>query len=124
MAMRYELFFANTKIGIVTEVDADFPNLWGRIEYDATFNSPVGASADLSRFITLNRESIRLTELQEDTGGVEADLAAVDSELQRYTAYVESEDWRLVDENGNDRPILVPIFRDSEIIWRWNTPKL
>lgn len=119
---RYHLHFGPLRIGVVTESDRDFPNLWGTITYEPWVSGPLSPEEErLARFVALNKESIRLLDMESDIGtspeqaGVNAELAA------SYMDYVESAEWKLVDGRGRDLPILCPILRgDSELVWRWN----
>lgn len=119
---RYELYFGPTKVGIVTETDSDFPNLWGDIVYDlAGLNPNTEQGARFLRFLELSRESTRLVDLQHERD-TSREQAAVNEELEaRYLDYVESEEWHLIDARGNRVPILCPILcGPGEIVWRWN----
>jgi hypothetical protein len=118
---RYELYFGSLKVGIVTQTDIDFPNLWGDIVYDSALSKP--QAEDIARFVNfvaLNRESTRLVDMDSE-GDTSREQSAVNAELEAYMDYVESEDWRLIDQRGRELPILCPILRASdEIVWRWN----
>jgi hypothetical protein len=118
---RYDLYFGSLKVGVVTQTDSDFPNLWGDISYDRAVSEPRSEeAARLARFVELNRESIRLVDLEEEDTSREQKVA--DAELDaNYMDYIDSEDWHLVDERGRKLPILCPLLRgSSEIVWRWN----
>ncbi len=119
--MRYDLFFGTQKVGVVTDVDSDFPNLWGRIVYDESLSDPrTDEGARLARFVELNRESIRLIDIEHERD-VSQELAALNTELEGYNDFIETDRWRLIDESGKEHPILVPIFRPGgEIVWRWD----
>lgn len=119
--IRYSLFLGDLRIGIVNLEDSDFPNVWGQITFDRSLSQPATAGAvRLARFIDLNRESIRLVDVEHEQD-VSAELDAVNRELEKYSDYIETDDWRLVDDQGAQHPILCPIFRHGgEIVWRWN----
>lgn len=116
----FGLYFGPLKIGRVIQTDSDFPNLWGNITYDPALGNP--QMAEVSRFIALNRECTRLADMEQESD-IFQEQEAVNTELEAYyLSYVESEDWHLIDEQGDKLPILCPIFRgDSEIVWRWNS---
>lgn len=119
---RYDLYFGSLKVGVVTQADGDFPNLWGTIAYDPALSDPQSPEAvRLTRFISLNKESTRLMDL-EDERDTSREQEAVNAELEAdYAVYVESEEWRLIDGRRLELPILCPILReDGEIVWRWN----
>jgi hypothetical protein len=119
--MRYDLYLGDLKVGVVTEEDMDFPNLWGRIEYDESLSrSKAGEAFRLARFLELSRESIRLVDTEHEQD-VSKELDVLNAQLEEYQDYVETDDWFLVDEKGIKHPILCPIFRHcGEIVWRWN----
>jgi hypothetical protein len=119
--MQYELHFRDIKIGVVTEDDCDFPNLWGRIAYNEPLICPSSDEQQrLARFLQLNRDSIRLIDL-EDEQNVSAELDVINKELETFNDYFETDDWLLIDDSRKIHPILCPIFRhDGEIVWRWN----
>jgi hypothetical protein len=121
---RYDLYFGTLKVGIVTEIDSDFPNLWGDIAYDPALLKPqAGEIARFVKFVELNRESTKLVDM-EDEQDTSREQDAVNAELVAYMDYVESEDWHLIDTRGRALPILCPILRGSgEIVWRWNPKK-
>jgi hypothetical protein len=119
--VKYELFFDDRKLGTVVGVGSDFPHLWGHVEYDASLKRPhVGTYERLLNFIAVNCESMRLVDVMHEQD-VSDELNAVNSKLEAYADFIESDKWRLVDANGNGLPILCPIFRDGGAIeWRWN----
>ncbi len=114
---RYELYFGPLRLGSVVQTDSDFPNLSGQITYDAAIGQSGSPEVTrLARFVALNRESNRLTNQP-------SEQAALDAALQTYADYIESEDWRLIDEQGREHPILCPVLCwDDYIVWRWNDP--
>lgn len=121
-ADRYQLYFGPLKLGTVTEVDRDFPNLSGTIVLEPWLAHPSSAAARrLARFVALNKESIRLLD-REDEQDTSQEQARVDAELDALSAdYIETDAWRLVDAQGRELPILCPVFHgDDEIVWRWN----
>jgi hypothetical protein len=117
---QYELYFGAMKIGVIDQIDSDFPNLWGKITYDPALSEPRSeAGARLLRFVALNQESIRLAELEKEQES-EREKAVNDELAADFNDLIESEDWRLIDAHGQAHPILCPILRDSgEIVWRW-----
>lgn len=119
---RFDLFFGPLRVGVVTQVDSDFPNLWGAVTYDPALSEPQSPeAARLARFVALNKESTRLLDMEHERDS-SRERAAVDAQLEAdYLDCVESEEWRLVDARGRDLPILCPILRgDGEIVWRWD----
>jgi hypothetical protein len=120
---RFTLFFGPMEVGVVFQVEGDFPNQWGNIAIDPALTDPVTAEAmRMARFIVLNRESTRLADLH-DGGELSREQEAVEAELAAMgQAFIDSEDWSLVNVLGHRLPILCPIFRDDdEIVWWWNS---
>ena len=123
--MHYDLYFGAIKIGVVTEKDSDFPNYWGTITYD---KSLVQATCNdernrLLQFLELNREQIRLVDIEHEQD-VSEELEAINQKLDEFSDYIETGGWLLIDETGHQLPILVPLLRhEREIVWRWNPEK-
>ena len=117
----YFLFFGDDRIGRVVCKDKDFPNIWGVLALDDRFSNPTTlAEQRLARFLELTRESMRLVDVMHEQD-VSAELDERNRQLDPYNDYVESNDWRLVDDAGAVLPILCPIVSDDGgIVWRWN----
>lgn len=111
--MRYDLYYGRARVGVVTQTDADFPNLWGDIDYDPG----VSAHPRLARFVALSREVDRVSD-RYSVEGPEVD--ALQTELEGYDDLIESADWWLVDAAGRPHPILVPNFCHDGVVWRWD----
>jgi hypothetical protein len=123
---RYDLYYADRRLGVVTQVDSDFPNLWGTIVYDAAIAHPQSdAEKRMARFVELSIESMRLLmsddAAYDDDEVSEVELNPVDAELERdFLDLVETNNWRLIDAEGQVEPILCPAFHpNDEIVWRW-----
>ncbi len=119
--MRYNLYFGHLRVGTVTEVDKDFPSLWGRIIYDDALSRPnTAAAVRLARFIELNCESIRLVDIEHERD-VSIEQEVFNKELEKFQDYIDTDEWVLVEEDGIRHKILCPILRPGgEIVWRWN----
>jgi hypothetical protein len=101
---------------------SDFPNLWGTIAYDRSLAEPRSAEVTrLVRFVVLNQESRRLWDMEHEHGS-SREQEAVDAEREaHYKDFIESEQWHLIDKQGQRLPILCGILRgNNEIVWRWN----
>jgi hypothetical protein len=120
---RYDLYFGSLKVGVVTETDGDFPNLFGTIVYEPWVSSPQSPEEErLARFVALNKKSTRLMDIG-DHVEVACEREAVNAELEAgFTDYnVWSEKWWLVDRGGRKLPVLCPILRgDGDLVWRWD----
>ena len=119
--MKYHLFLGELKIGKVVERDADFPNLWGRIEYETPLISPMtDEQKRLAEFLDLDRRSMALIEVEHERDVTE-ELESLCVQMEPYQDLIDSEDWRLIDEAGKIHPILCPTLGQSgEICWRWH----
>jgi hypothetical protein len=93
---RFDLCFGSLKVGVVTQTDSDFPNLWGSLTYDPALANPQSAEvARLAKFVALNRESTRLVDMEYETD-TSREQEVVNAELEaHYADYLESEDWHL-----------------------------
>jgi len=95
------------------QTDEDFPNLSGRYELSVPVEELPGL---LPAYIAYSLEATRL--LLEDEKAYEA---LEERTGNAFTALIESEAWRLVDEQGKEHKVLVPEFcPDQEIVWRWS----
>lgn len=119
---RYVLYFGSLRLGVVTEADSDFPNLWGDIDLDPALADPRTAEvARLARFVALDREATRLADVEGEHDSRRAEEAVSDELDAHDSDLIESAAWHLVDEHGRKSPILCPIMRwPAEIVWRWN----
>lgn len=111
--MQYTLYFSNIKIGTVTQLDADFPNLSGTYELAASL---VGKNQLFDNYIAYSVQSDTL---------MSRDMAAwekfMEQEEHKYQELIDSENWKLIDEDGQPRSILIPIFgEDHRFVWRWS----
>ena len=120
---RYELYFGTRRVGAVTQLDSDFPNLWGSIVYDASITRPqTPEDQRMARYVELSIESMRLmmgdTYVEDDD---DDESNPFEAEIDRdFMDLVETNDWRLIDAQGKVEPILFPVFHpDDEIVWRW-----
>jgi hypothetical protein len=118
----FDLYFGALKVGVVTQSASDFPNLWGTIAYDPSLAEPRSAEVvRFVKFVVLNQESTRLMDMEHEPG-MPREQEALCAELEaHFNDYIESEEWHLIDKQGQRLPILCPILRGSdEIVWRWN----
>lgn len=114
--MRYKLVFGGVHLGDVTQVDADFPNLFG-IFQPANASDHPEVRRRIDEYVGYSVEADRLT----DEPG-KYDAYAEENEA-RFLDLIESEDWWMEDERGQRSPTLIPNFcRDSGIVWRWRPP--
>ena len=121
--MKYDLYFHDKRIGEVSEKNSDFPNLWGKIEFDQSMDASSGQINRFKEFIELNMESSRLVDVEHEED-VKDELEKINQRLEDFTDYIETDGWFLVDNSGKKHYILVPIFHHSrEIVWRWNPDK-
>tara|TARA_B110000495_G_C22522365_1_gene318460 strand:- start:89 stop:472 length:384 start_codon:yes stop_codon:yes gene_type:complete len=119
--MQHELRFGTTTVGLVTQTDADFPNVWGEIVLDESLESSAcEETTRMAEFIRLNRECTRLADIEHEQD-VSTELDAVNQQLESYNDYIETSDWVLVSTDSETVGVMCPIFRDDgELVWRWN----
>jgi len=117
----YQLYFADFKIGTVTNVTSDFPHLWGVVNYAAWLATPsTPEEIRLAEFLELSRRSTHFGDLESEQD-VNQDIEKIDQQLNTFQDFIETDAWYLIDRNGAKNMILCPIFRDEgEIVWRWN----
>lgn len=109
----YTLVFDGHDLGRVRQEDADFPNLWGRIELLPT----VSTVPELQHVMDYVAFSVRVQPVHEQD---RADEVSSEEEMT-FADLIETEAWALRDESGEVHGILIPLFcPDGEIIWRWN----
>lgn len=114
MPARYVLFFGDHELGTVEPIEADFPNSAGKLTLarEAWEGSTGGRLREYFDHC-LEADQIFLEEGEEPWQDFiaerEPDLADV----------IDSEDWRLVQEDGASEPITVPLFYlDGTLGWR------
>ncbi len=106
--MNYSLFHRN-----IEQRNEDFPNLSGFFKANDGNN---GKHKLVDEYINYSIESDALFSDDENNW-----LEFIEREESKYIELIESEVWKLVDENGKIHKILIPNFLDkNEIIFRWN----
>ena len=114
----YTLFFGTTKLGTVVHEYSDFPNECGTFTRRGTLGTrPSEALAKL--VIDYSIESWRSLDAGDDPKVIEKKY---EKQIPQLLECVDSDQWFLVDADGNESRILMPNFQlDSGIVWRWNT---
>ncbi len=111
--MLYQLLYKDLLLGTIQHIDSDFPNLSGRV---SLINRGSDKNKLISDYVRYSIEANKL--MNSDEKKWEAFIMV---EEEKYTALIESNDWKLISEDGQTHHILVPNFCDNnEIIWRWN----
>lgn len=107
---KYDLFFQDIMIGKTTVKEYDFPSCFGEFEL-TNMNLP----EHINDYISYSIEAQKLMEHDESEWE-----KFMEANEYKYADLIESEDWYLIDEQGKKEEILVPIFEENGITWRWN----
>lgn len=107
--MKYKLYYKEIELGYISYLDQDFPNLFGKYK----LTSPL--TKDIDQYINYSIESNRLMITSKSKW-----LEFINENGDKFHDLIESEDWKLIDEDGEAHLILVPNFcANNEIVWRW-----
>ncbi|NUQ65920.1 MAG: hypothetical protein HUU20_25945 [Pirellulales bacterium] len=113
-AESYTLEFRGVSLGIVTRKDSDFPNLWGSFTPLLADDHPeIRDRIEHYRQYSVDADRLMETAFSQ----WEASVNENDSE---FLDLMECDDWFLVDPSGNKHGILIPIFTQEGLVWRWN----
>jgi hypothetical protein len=112
--MKYLLKYKETEVGTVEGREEDFLNLWGSFSKNANLKNE-----SLLKFISLSIRESGLIE-EDYLRDISNDLDSLEVELKPFKYFIESEDWKLIKETGEELNILAPSFKpDNSIVWRW-----
>ena len=101
MGVPRRLFFRETCLGEITQVEGDFPWVYGKL-------TPTSAAAPLQDFFRWM-----------------GDEENVSKEPPFEKALLNEDNWSIVEENGEQRGISMPaIHEDGLIAWRWRGTRL
>ena len=119
--MNYDIYFDETKIGTIERLDSDFPNLFGKIEFDIKYlKSNSELNVRLRKMMELSRRHSAVTEIEHEQD-VEEELEELYQQEEPYRDLIESKEWYLIDESGKKELIFSPmIHENNEVTWRWN----
>lgn len=118
--MKYLLKYKDIDVGILEGKEEDFLNLWGSFKVNIQTFAP--ASGEVKRLKEYIELSIRESELAErdHLEDLTEQYISLEREVEPYLDILESEEWVLIDEGGNNLKILSPSFKpDNSIVWRW-----
>jgi hypothetical protein len=108
--MKYRLYYQEIEIGVVVENDSNFPNVYGDLHL--TINElPIS----INRYIKYSKELKRVLEKNDEN---EINKYIEDHERD-FFELINSNSWFLIDENNKKENILIPIFDNNKLIWRW-----
>ncbi|MEM7604666.1 MAG: hypothetical protein AAF411_04855 [Myxococcota bacterium] len=114
----WSLVFGDMPIATIVQDDADFPTLFGTYTLtEGAERSAEGAerTAEGERIHAYIAMSIRVFPLYEEG----RDDEAADEE-EAFMDLIESEQWALIDAEGQRRSILIPVFSPGgRVNWRW-----
>lgn len=115
--MTSELYYGNILIGSVTDIKSDFPNLCG---YFNLLLKPIDViSSQITEYIKFSPE---LMEFYLYTSEINQKAESILLEKENlYENLINSNEWKLVDLNGEVTKILIPTFDKEGIIsFRFN----
>lgn len=115
--MRSELYYGNILIGSITNTKSDFPNLCGHFNL---LLKPIDIiSSQITEYIKFSSE---LLEFYLNTSDIDQKTEGILLEKENlYKNLIDSNDWKLVDLNGEETKILIPTFDKEGIInFRFN----
>ena len=115
MKKQYRLFYQDVEIGNITHEDGDFPKNFGTFHPVAGNNqSPV--SEKIRQYIAY---SVAADRIMQEGREAEWERFVIENESP-FLDLIETDAWRLLDEEGIEL-ILIPSFCvDDGIVWRWN----
>jgi hypothetical protein len=109
--MNYQLLYKDHVIADVTAEDSDFPSFFGKYTLSPELDH-IGAMTHVLSYIDY---SVRVWPLIEEDRTDEIDYEVEN----KFIDLIDSEDWWLLDENGEKTGILIPVFcTDNGINWR------
>jgi len=115
----YTLYYDTIRIGTLSTLDNEFPNLCGNFSYDEDFmHGDDALTLRIREFLTLQAKTDSLL-FCEDTASLKA-LEALHSLLDTYDDMSDSIFWCLEDDTHARLSILVPLIsEDHTMTWRW-----
>ena len=109
--MYYQLLYKDHVIAEITAEDSDFPTFFGKY----TLSAGLDQLPEMTQVLSYIDYSVRIWPLIEEDRTDEIDY----DEENQFIDLIESEDWWLLDENGEKTGILIPVFcTDNGINWR------
>ncbi|MCD8408639.1 hypothetical protein LNI90_11675 [Tenacibaculum dicentrarchi] len=116
---KHELYWKNIDIGTLKETNWDMRSS-GDIQFKFNFLSEIFENNQLASFI---KHSIKASRYL-DEGDDENYNRMCEEEELKYIDFINSSDWKLINENREEIKILCPIFHDNnEITWQIDLEK-
>ena len=111
--MKYRLYHKDYEIGIINQLDQDFPNLFGKYELNENLEQE---NTLISQYVEYSVHASILMETNEEKW-----QDFMEKGDPKFIDLIESENWKLIDEKEKTHKILIPNFCDKkEIVWRWD----
>lgn len=112
VTVKYKLLYKNLEVGSVEQLNADFPNLFGKYELNDSF---LTNEILVKNYIQYSIQAYILMNQDEEKW-----IEFIGLEESKYEELIDSEDWKLIDEKNEVHKIMIPNFCDqNQIIWRW-----
>lgn len=116
---KHELYWKNIDIGTLKETNWGMRSS-GDIQFKFNFLSEIFENNQLASFI---KHSIKASRYL-DEGDDENYNRMCEEEELKYIDFINSSDWKLINENREEIKILCPIFHDNnEITWQIDLEK-
>ncbi|MBK8366497.1 MAG: hypothetical protein IPL10_03490 [Bacteroidetes bacterium] len=120
--MTYKLYFDEKLIGDIEYADADFPSFSGK--FNLILNQSDTLSTQILNYIDFSARQDRYYASLENAVEYEAgenEQEELELEEANYENIIETDSWKIVDENNETTKILIPTFGfDKTIVWRLN----
>ena len=111
---KYTLLYKNYEIGVVTELNSEWPRPSGIIELNAGLKELNEETRFLFDYFNY---SIKASYLLENSSTEEYNRFCEDNE-SKYLSLIDSQNWTLLDKSGKKNSIVIPILSgDNEIVW-------
>ena len=112
--MKYLLKYKEVEVGEVILQEEDFLNMWGSFKINDSLDNE-----DILNLVSLSKRESDLIE-EDHLRDIDEELSIVSDNMEPYTYLIDSEDWVLINNEGDTLPILVPSFKsDDSLVWRW-----
>ena len=112
--MKYLLKYKEVEVGEVILQEEDFLNMWGSFRINDSLDNE-----DILNLVSLSKRESDLIE-EDHLRDIDEELSIVSDNMELYTYLIDSEDWVLINNEGDTLPILVPSFKsDDSLVWRW-----
>ena len=111
-----KLYFDNIFIGEIENYSRNFPSFNG--DFKLSLDSKDKIALHILNYIDFSKRQSEFYENPIETDKYEAVEDELVKEEETYIDLINSNSWKIRQDNGEIKKILVPVFDDQEIIWR------